>query len=248
MSEVTIGRIAGWLYLVVVITGIFSLAYVPTQINSPGNPLTTLGNMIAHEALFGAGNAAFLVEQVAFLLLPLVLYRLFVPVDRRAAILLVAFALAAIPIAVAGLVHRMDALTLLTDADLARALSPGQLQAMALLSLEHYSGSIFVASMFWGLWLLPFGYLVVKSGAIPRVLGVLLMLGGAGYLLNVFGTLLLPGYGDTLLSDYATRPASLGEIGSCLWLLVFGARRGSCGHDRPDTSTLSIPGAPVRTQ
>lgn len=233
MREGTIGRLAGCLYLVVVVTGIFSLAYVPTQINVPGDPLVTLGNIIAHESLFSAGNASFLVEQVAFLMLPLVLYRLLVPVNRTAAILMVAFALAAIPIALTGLVHRLDALALLTDADLARALAPEQLHAMALLSLEHYSDSIFVASMFWGLWLLPFGYLVVKSGAIPRVLGVLLILGGAGYQLNVFGTLLLPGYGDTLLSDYATLPASLGEIGSCLWLLVFGAR-------------LSIPGVPVR--
>lgn len=225
MHETRLGRWAGGIYLIVVITGIFSLAYVPTQITVPGDPHATLVSILAHELLFRAGIASFLIEQVAFLLLPLVLFRLFAPVHRNAAMLMVAFALAAIPIALAGVVHRIDALTLLTDTNFASAIAPEQLRAMALLSLENYADSIFIASLFWGLWLLPFGYLVVKSRAIPRVFGVLLILGCVGYLLNVFGELLLPGYADTRLSDYATMPAAFGEIGSCLWLLIFGARR-----------------------
>jgi hypothetical protein len=96
--------------------------------------------------------------------------------------------------------------------------------AMAWLSLKSYGHAIFVASLFWGLWLFPFGWLVVRCGKLPRVLGVLLMLGGAGYLVDVFGTLLLEGYTRTAFSDVVHLPAAVGEVGTCLWLLVMGMR------------------------
>ncbi|WP_411852612.1 DUF4386 domain-containing protein [Stenotrophomonas sp. LGBM10] len=219
------GRWAGGVYLVVIATGIFSLAYVPSQISVAGDPAATLANIATHAGLFRAGIAAFALEQIAFLLLPLLLYRLFAPSYRTAATLMVALAVAGVPIALAALAQRLDAVALLTDPVLARTLAPDQLQALAIAALKSWSSHIFLASLFWGLWLLPFGWLVWRTRAIPRALGVLLMLGGVGYLLNVFGELLIPGYATTLLSNYATLPASLGEIGSGLWLLLFGARR-----------------------
>ena len=90
---------------------------------------------------------------------------------------------------------------------------------------KAYGNGLLVASLFWGLWLLPFGYLVVKSGYLPKLLGILLMLGCLGYMVNVFGELLVPRYSDTPVSSYARLPASVGEIGTCLWLLLIGARR-----------------------
>lgn len=218
------GRLAGGVYLVVIATGIFSLAYVPSRISVGDDPAATLANVIAHADLFRAGIAAFALEQIAFLLLPLLLYRVFAAAHRPAATLMVALAVTGVPIALAALAHRLEAMTLLTDPALARALSDGQLQMLAMAALKSWSSHIFLASLFWGLWLLPFGWLVWRTRAIPRALGVLLMLGGIGYLLNVFGELLIPGYATTALSNYATLPASLGEIGSGLWLTLFGAR------------------------
>jgi len=72
--------------------------------------------------------------------------------------------------------------------------------------------------------MLPFGYLVFKSDMLPKLLGVLLMLGCFGYLIEVFGRILVPAYPQSMLADYATSPAALGEIGTCLWLLIFGAQ------------------------
>lgn len=106
----------------------------------------------------------------------------------------------------------------------ALALPAAQRQALALGALKSWSSHIFLASLFWGLWLLPCGGRVWRTRAIPRVPGALLMLGGAGDVLSVFGEL-LRGYATTLLSDYATLPASLGEIGSGLWLVLFGLDR-----------------------
>ena len=228
-SENRLSRLAGLLYLIVVVTGIFSLAYVPSQINAANDPAATAHNIVMHESLFRLGIASFLIEQVAFLLLPLVLFRLFRSTHHTAAVLMMALALASIPIALVSVGHRLDALALLTDARFGQAFAPEQLQAMAALSLEAYGNGLLVTRLFWGLWLLPFGYLVLKCGFLPKLLGVLLMLGCLGYLVNVFGELLVPHYFDMWIANYAGIPAAIGEIGTCLWLLLVGARRPKTG-------------------
>jgi hypothetical protein len=229
-NENKVSRLAGLLYLIVVVTGIFSLAYVPSQINVANDPAATASNIVISESLFRFGIASFLVEQVAFLLLPLVLFRLFRSTNPTAAVLMVALAVASVPMALVSVGHRLDALALLTDARFSQAFAPAQqLQAMAKLSLESYGNGLLVTRLFWGLWLLPFGYLVLKSGFLPKLLGLLLVLGCLGYMVNVFGELLVPHYSDTLVSNYAGLPAAVGEIGTCLWLLLVGARRPKAG-------------------
>ena len=208
------GRIAGALYLVVVATGMFCLAWVPSQLG------TGVADAAAHIGLFRAGIAAFMAMQVAFVLLPLALYRVLGDVDRRAATLMVALAAARVPIGLIALSHRMEALSLL---DSTAAHATAAVDAAFAASLQRYGHGLRIASLFWGLWLLPFGWLVLRSARIPRVLGVLLMLGGIGYVVKVFGGL-MPGFADSAFARYATLPAALGEIGSCLWLLAFGAR------------------------
>ena len=208
------GRLAGALYLVVVATGMFCLAWVPSQLG------TGVADAAAHIGLFRAGIAAFMAMQVAFLLLPLALYRVLGDVDRRAATLMVALAAASVPIGLIALSHRMEALSLL---DSTAAHATAAVDAAFAASLQRYGHGLRIASLFWGLWLLPFGWLVLRSARIPRVLGVLLMLGGIGYVVKLFGGL-MPGFADSAFARYTTLPAALGEIGSCLWLLAFGAR------------------------
>ena len=99
-------------------------------------------------------------------------------------------------------------------------------------SLAAYGNGQWVLEIFWGLWLFPLGYLVVRCRFLPRTLGVLLMAGCAGYLVDFLGRLLIPAYLHSPLADYATLPAAIGEIGTGLWLLVFGAR-GPARRARP---------------
>lgn len=223
-NEKSIGRWAGLAYLIVVVTGFFSLGYVPGKVAAPGNPQAMLDNIVAHEMLFRAGIAAFMVEQVAFLVLPLLLFRLFAQTHRGVAVTMVALAVVSVPVSLVAAAHRLEALLFLTDADFVGGLAADTAHAMAWLSLKAYGRHVFMASLFWGLWLLPFGYLGMKSGVLPRVLGALLMLGGVGYLLDIFCDLLLPGYAAMPFSSYMILPAALGEVGSCLWLLAVGAR------------------------
>lgn len=224
-SENITSRIAGLAYLVVVLTGIFSLAYVPSQITVPGDPQATVRNIVGSAPLFRLGIASFMLNQVAFLLLPLVLLQLFRPVSERVAFVMAALALASVPIALMSLTHRLDVLSLLSGPQAPSTSPPAPLQAAVMQHLDAYRNGLLITKLFWGLWLFPFGYLVIKSGFLPRLLGVLLMLGCVGYLVHVFGQVLDPGFASTSLSDLALKPAALGEIGTCLWLLFVGARR-----------------------
>lgn len=223
-------RLARWIglaYLVVIVTGFFSQGYVPGKISAPGQPGVLLDNIVTHEALFRAGVAAALVEYATFLAVPLLLFRLLGSVHRGIAVAMVALALPGVPIALLAVSHHLDALLLLTDA---RGLPVELAQAMARLSMKSYASGMLAANLFWGLWLFPFGYLVVRCGRLPRIIGVLLMLGCAGYMVDIFGQLLLPGYADMRFPDYLNLPAALGEVGIALWLLV----RGIAGDEARD--------------
>lgn len=217
-------RIAGLLYLIVVAAGIFSLAHVPSVIEKSDDPATVVAAIREHETLFRLGIAAAFACYTAFLILPLALYRLLAPYGRTAAVLMVALAAASVPMSFGNLIHRVDVLSLLGEEPALRGLAVEQVNLQVTLALESYWNGIFVSKILWGLWLLPFGWLVVRSAAIPRILGILLMAGCFGYLIAFFGRLLVPGYAELPYIGYVSMPATLGEIGSCLWLLVMGAR------------------------
>lgn len=219
-----LARTAGLLYLIVVAAGIFSLAYVPSQTVVPGDAAATVASITASVPLFRLGIVAGFICYIAFLLLPLVLYKLLSPVGKGAAVLMVAFAVVSVPISFVNLLNKLDILSLLSDADYLRVFTAEQLQAQVMLSLDAFRNGILVSKIFWGLWLLPFGYLVFKSCLLPKALGILLMAGCFGYLVDVFGRALFPGYPETAIAGFVTLPATIGEIGTCLWLLIVGAR------------------------
>ncbi|HXI11772.1 MAG TPA: DUF4386 domain-containing protein [Thermoanaerobaculia bacterium] len=230
LPDVDVGRATGLLYLIVVVSGIFSLAYVPSQLIVPGDGAATFRRIEASENLFRLGIAAGFVCYTAFLLLPLAFYKLLAHVDRRAALLMVLFAVASVPLSLGNLVNKLDVATLISGRSYLRGYSPEQLHAAVMLSLARYNSGVLVAEIFWGLWLLPLGYLVFRSRILPRTLGVFLVLGCFGYLIDVFGRTAVPGYATTTLASLATLPASIGEIGTCLWLLLFGARKTAGGE------------------
>jgi hypothetical protein len=137
---------------------------------------------------------------------------------------MVALVVAGVPVSFGSIISELNVLRLVSGAAYVQGFTTDQLNASVTLSLVDYRNEILIAKIFWGLWLLPFGYLVFKSGILPRVLGVLLMVGCFGYLIDVFGRTLFTEYSASRLSSFATKPAALGEIGTCLWLLIMGAR------------------------
>jgi len=220
-SPKTTARIAGALYLVVVLTGLFALLYVPSTLIVWTDAQATFNNIVASETLFRLGIFAGILCYTAFLLLPLVLYKLLHHVNKTHAVAMVALALVSVPISLFNLTHKFAVLTLINKPDFFSGID---LHKQVLLQLEYYNNGIEVAAVFWGLWLLPFGYLVFKSGMLPKVLGILLMAGCFGYLINFTGGFLFPGYDSLGISGYISLPSALGEIGTCLWLLIAGVK------------------------
>ncbi|MFH6961797.1 DUF4386 domain-containing protein [Flavobacterium plurextorum] len=210
------GRIAGLLYFVVVITGIFSLGYVPSKLIVWDNPSATLTNIVNAEFLFRLGIVSGLICYTFFLFLPLVLYKLLKSFNKTYALYMVVLAIVSVPISFVNMLNKFAVLSII---------SSGQQQKEEIMFyLNQYDFGNLIVQIFWGLWLFPFGYLVFKSAIIPRFLGILLMFGCVGYLINFFGNALFSNYAELGISSYVRLPASLGEIGTCLWLLIMGAK------------------------
>eukprot|EP01035_Chromulina_nebulosa_P008802 gene8802-11902_t len=217
-------RIAGLLYLIVVMSGFFSLMYVPGKLIVWEDAAVTFKNITDKEILFRLGIVSSLICYVAFLFLPLVLYKLLSPTNKTHAMAMVILAIVSVPISFINIGHKFDVLTLISKASYLTAFDVNHLPAQVMLQLEAYNNGIQIVSIFWGLWLFPFGYLVFKSNILPKVLGVFLMLGCVGYLINFFGDFLFPIYSNSGISSYVSIPSAIGEIGTCLWLLIIGAK------------------------
>ena len=219
-SNKKLGRLAGLTYFVLVITGIFSLMYVPSQIYVSGDPSLTAANIKNSESLFRLGMAVEMISFVVFLLLPLILYKLFHPVNKTAAVLMVALAVISVPISFSAMINEFNVLRIIHSTDFP---TPA-LELAVDYNMKRYFDGHLVAQIFWALWLFPLGYMVFKSGLIPKILGIFLMLGCIGYLIDFFGRVLLVDFSQMALASYITIPASIGEIGTCLWLLIMGAK------------------------
>lgn len=217
-------RVAGLLYLVVVLTGIFNLAYVPSKLIVWNDAAITFKNIEASETMFRVGVVSGLVCYMAFLFLPIVLYKLLKPVNEVCAMFMVLLAVVSVPVSFLNIRHQFDVLELVGNAGYLSVFRSEELHAQVLFYLHSYSSGNKIVSIFWGLWLLPFGWLVFKSGFLPKALGVLLMIGCFGYLVHFIAGFLFPNYGETFIASIITKPGSIGEIGICLWLMIVGIR------------------------
>jgi len=216
-------RTAGLLYLLMGIIAPIGLIIVPKALMVPGDAAATAEKVRASLWLLRLGIASDLVHQVLGIFLVLQLYRLFKPVSELLAQqMLILGALVSVPIVFLNSVNQMAALTLVRGPAFLSVFDRSQADALAYLFLRLHSQGINVASIFWGLWLIPFGLLVVRSGWFPRVLGYLLLLAGSAYFVDAFVTILLP-----KLAPLVDGPALLleaGELPIVLWLAIKGAR------------------------
>ena len=217
-------RVAGFLYLLVVIFSVFTLEYVPGKVIVWDNPTATANNILTSGMLFRLGIVISILGHISFILLSLVLYKLLKTVNKRYALLMVILVLLSIPISYSLVIKEFDILQLATRSKYLEAFSASQIQAQIMFAFESYDNGLIISQIFWGLWLFPFGYLVFKSGFLPKILGILLMLGCFSYLFDSIGRTLFTNYYDFINSRMILLPASLGEIGSCLWLLIMGAK------------------------
>jgi hypothetical protein len=215
-------RVAGAVYLSMVVTAPFSLIYIPRALIVRGNATATANNILAHETLFRLGIVADLITSVIFICLVLALYRLFSGVNQTHASLMVALVLVSAAVGFINVVNNIAALTLFRGADFLAVLDKPQRDALGMLFIRLHGQGTVINEIFWGLWLFPFGVLVMRSRFLPRILGAWLIINGFAYVVLSLTGLLLPQYTDKVYN--IAFPVLFGEMAIMLWLLIKGAK------------------------
>jgi len=215
-------RIAGAAYLLL-FTAPLRLVYIPGTLFVRGDATATAANIAAHEWLFRLGIVSDLFTGAMVLFVVLALYRLFKDVGRSLAVLLVILGgLMVAPIYFLNTVNDAAALQLVRGADFLSVFDQAQREALALFFLRLHHHGVLVNQIFWGLWLFPFGALVVRSRFLPAFLGYWLIAGGCGYVAISVTGLLWPQFEQTAFN--IAFPAIVSEAAIVLWLLIKGAK------------------------
>src|SRR5881628_1599032 len=217
------GRVAGFLYLLLVVFAPFRLLYIPSTLFVRGNATATANNIAAHELLFRLGIVSDLLCGTILIFLVLALYRLFKGVDQNQAVLMVILGgLMPATIDFLNVLNDAAALLLVRGADFLSVFDKPQRDALAMLFLRLHHQEVVAAEILWGLWLFPLAILVYQSGFLPRFLGLWLIINGFAYLAMSLTGVLAPRYED-LVSKFAF-PAQLGEVALMLWLVIKGVK------------------------
>jgi hypothetical protein len=215
-------RRAGLWYFVFMIVAIFGEFVLPA-FRVPGDAAATARNITAAELTYRVESLTGLVTHVIFLFLVVSLYQLFRDVDRGHALRMVLFVAVGVAVALGNMLHKFEPLELLSGADAWSGFTQPQLDALALGTLGTHRAGGAVPMTFWGLWLFPFGILVVRSGFLPRVLGVLLLVAGGAYVVTGVTAIVLPDQREAVARWMM--PLYFGEVPIIFWLLIKGARR-----------------------
>lgn len=221
-SSKTKARIAGLLYLgMAVAAGV--AGYARTTIAVPGDAAATAANIRASEALFRVGVTSDLVQATFFLLTAMALFALLRNVNRLAAGAMVVLVAVSVAIQVVSLVGELAALSIATSDDIAATMGQATANSLVLLAVELQHDTFVLSQMFFGLWLVPLGYLVVTSGWFPRALGYLLVIACTFYVLDLFAYFLAPDL-EPMVLPLSAVAGMVGELSFMAWLLIKGVR------------------------
>jgi hypothetical protein len=229
-SERRQARIAGALYLLVALIAPYGLFVAPARLVVPADAQATALRIAAHPGVLHLGMATELVHQALEVFMVLVLYQLFKPVHRMLARQMLVLGLIPIPMVFLNVLAEVAAGLFAQGPAWLQAFERPQLDALALLAMRLHAEGLQLAAVFWGLWLLPLGLLMLRSGFIPKAFGAAAIAGGMGYVLGAGADLLAP-----TLQPVLAAPAlllQLGEPAMILWLVLGGATRAT--HARAD--------------
>jgi hypothetical protein len=216
-SPQKIARVAAFVFLIIFIQGMSTELFMRPGMIVPGDAAATVKNIAGSEALFRLSLVSDLIRQMFLLLLPLVLYKLLKPINKNVASFMVIFALVSVPISMLNELNHFAVLLLSSGAGYLTAFKADQLNALVMFFLELRKYGTFIPQVF-SIWVLLLGYLVFKSGFLPRILGILLMLGGLCYSVQAVLFFLFPNFDLMIFGLFAF----IGEALFYLWLLVKG--------------------------
>lgn len=234
MKERRQARLAGLLYFLVALIAPYGVMVVPARLLVSGDAQATAQRIAANPGVLQLGMATEVLHQAIEVFMVLVLYQLFKPVHRMLARQMLVLGLLPIPMVFLNVLCEVAASTLAAGPSWLHAFDRSQLDALALLAMQLHAHGLQLAAFFWGLWLLPLGLLMLRSGFIPKVFGGSTIAAGIGYVLGATTDLLVPALQSTL-----AMPAfilELGEPAMILWLLLGGATGGRPRAGAPATA------------
>jgi hypothetical protein len=214
----TYARIAGVLYLLIAVVGPFAFFMGRVDVVAPGDPAQTVGNIIASESTFRLGMVAETIIVMVEIVISAILYVLFIPVNKPLSLASAFARLTQTVLQAVELFTAVPALLLVGGASYLEAFEPDQVNALVQLFLDVNGFLILIWGLVFGFHLLLLGYLVYSSRFLPRLLGILLFIGGIGYLLQSYGHLLVPQY-DSILATVVIVLSIPGELGFAIWLV-----------------------------
>ncbi|MGH9162303.1 MAG: DUF4386 domain-containing protein [Vicinamibacteraceae bacterium] len=220
-SPQTYARIGGGLYLFIIVAALFGQIFVRDSLIVSGDAAATANNILASETLFRVGLAGELLTCVCDVALALILYVLLEPVSRTVALLAAFYRLTFVAVYAVAKLFLLMAAGVLGGTVYLNAFEQKPLEALAYLSLRLHGDGYGVALIFFGVMCILLGVLIYKSGYLPSLIGLLLAIGGAGYLVSSFAVILAPAFGASLF-PWALLPAFFAELGLALWLVVKG--------------------------
>lgn len=221
VSPRVLSRIGGVLYLIIIVAGMYGEIFVRNALIVSGDATATANNIMASPLLWRIGIAVDLVMHICDVPLMLIFYVLLRPVNKNLAFLALLFNLVQTAVLVANKLNLLTPLFLSGTADYLNAFDPRQRQALAYLSIRSHAYGFGIGLIFFAFTCLVLGYLIVKSGYVPRILGVLMQIAGLCYLTNSFALILAPRFANRLFPAILI-PAFVAELSLALWLLVKG--------------------------
>lgn len=214
-------RIAGVLYLAIIVLGAFGEMFVRGTLTVSGDPAATAQGISASSFLWRAGVAGDLTMHVLDVPVIVFFYLLLRPVSEGLALLSTLINLVQTAVLVANKMNLLVPLFLQEDVGYLKAFSPEQLQALSYLAIKAHGFGFGIGLVFFGFASLVRGVLIFQSGYLPKALGVLLAIAGSSYLVNSFALLLAPAFASAIFPG-VLMPALVGELALCLWLIVKG--------------------------
>lgn len=215
-------RMAGFLYFMYMVITIPADALARSPLIVFGDAARTARNIMAAEWQFRVGIVGDLVSAVFFLLAAWALYALLKPVNKDMALLFLLLNLGGVAVYTISLLNQFAAVLLLSGADYLKVFQADQLQSLAMFFLDLHDNGYWIAQIFFGAWLFPLGYLVYKSGFLPKILGIIMMIHFVGWTTTSLLFFLSP---DFTAITYVTYPLGfISEFGLTLWLLITGAK------------------------
>ena len=214
-------RIAGVIYLAMVIVAPFSMLYVSGKLIVRGNATSTAENILAHETMFRLSIFGDLIGHVIFICLAVALYRLLTNMDKTWAILMVSFVLVSAAVGYLNALNNIAAVILFRGGEFLDVIDKTQRDALGMLFVRLHNNGEFISEIFWGVWLFPFGLLVYRSGFLPRLLGVWLIVACFAWIALSITALFFPSHYGAAFTWL--QPAFFAEMAIMLWLLIRGA-------------------------